>query len=404
MHDLATVILFIGGLVFLAHAFVAVFERTRVPDVLWLILIGVMLGPAFGIVRPQDFGKVGSVFTTIALVIILFEGGLEISVAELRKAWKNTILVTVFTYMIAWALLSGALVLALPLSTLESLYVGAILAGPAPSVVIPLARHMKISDSGRTTLMLESPIGEAISIVMALALLQTLEMGRMSVGLVLGQLIASFVFAIVLGAISGYLWSLTLDRVRQLRNAIFLTPSAVFIVYGLTEFLGYSGPIAALAFGIILGNVATLDLPWIHQRTKLSPLAHSETEKLFFSEAVFLVKTFFFVYLGISLQLGDYVALATGLALVGGLLLARVLGVQLATRILGGTGDDLVSMSVLIPKGTAAAVLAGLPIQLGLQRGGQMQDLVYGVVFLSIIATAVLVYLAERVRPATARA
>jgi NhaP-type Na+/H+ or K+/H+ antiporter len=252
--------------------------------------------------------------------------------------------------------------------------------------------------------MLESPIGEALCVVIALALLQTIEMGRMSVGLLLGHLMSSFVFAIVLGALSGYVWSLTLDRVRQLRNAIFLTPSAVFIVYGLTEFFGFSGPIAALAFGIVLGNVGTVKLPWIHERTKLAPLSHSDTEKLFFGEAVFLVKTFFFVYLGISIQLDDYVALATGLALVGGLLLARVLGIQLATRLLGGTSDDLVSMSILIPKGTAAAVLAGLPIQLGLARGAQMQDLVYGVVFVSILATAILVYLAERARPAKKRA
>ncbi len=267
MHDLSSVILFIGGLVFLAHAFVAVFERTRVPDVLWLILIGVMLGPVFGIVRPQDFGKVGAVFTTVALVIILFEGGLEISIEEMRKAWKSTFLVTLFTYVIAWAILTGALVAILPFSTLESLYVGAVLAGPAPSVVIPLARQMKISDSGRTTLMLESPIGEALCVVIALALLQTIEMGRMSIGLLLGQLISAFVFAIVLGALSGYVWSLTLDRVRQLRNAIFLTPSAVFIVYGLTEFFGFSGPIAALAFGIVLGNVGTMKLPWIHENS-----------------------------------------------------------------------------------------------------------------------------------------
>jgi Kef-type K+ transport system membrane component KefB len=101
--------------------------------------------------------------------------------------------------------------------------------------------------------------------------------------------------------------------------------------------------------------------------------------------------------------LDDYVALATGLALVGGLLLARVLGIRLATHLLGGTGDDLVSMSILIPKGTAAAVLAGLPIQIGLARGAQMQDLINGVVFVSILATAILVFLAERARPAERR-
>lgn len=396
MHDLSTVILFIGGLVFLAHAFVAVFERTRVPDVLWLIVIGVAIGPAFHVVGPEDFGKVGSVFTTIALVIILFEGGLEISIQALRDAWRATLLVTMLTYLLTWALLTSVMVILLPFSLLESLYVGAVLAGPAPSVVIPLARQMRISDSGRTTLLLESPIGEALCVVIALALVQAFSIGETSIGHVLGQLIASFVFAIALGVASGFVWSLALDRVRQLRNAIFLTPSAVFIVYGVTEFFGYSGPIAALAFGIVVGNVATLELPWLHERTKLRPMAHSETEKLFFSEAVFLVKTFFFVYLGIAIQFNDVMMFLIGVLLVAGLLAARTAGIMVARRIIGGPQDDMRSMSVLVPKGTAAAVLAGVPLQLGIVNGQSMQDLVYGVVFVSIVVTAVLVYLIER--------
>ena len=82
----ALVLVFIGLLVFLAHLFVALFERTRVPDVLYLILIGVIVGPVLGIVSPEDFGKVGGVFTTVALVVILFEAGLELSVESLRSS------------------------------------------------------------------------------------------------------------------------------------------------------------------------------------------------------------------------------------------------------------------------------------------------------------------------------
>src|SRR3970282_2289603 len=102
------VILFVGMLVFLAHLFVALFERTRVPDVLYLIVIGLVLGPLLEFIQPEDFGKVGRVFTTIALVVILFEGGLELSIDMLKKTWRSSVLITVLSYVISFGVLAVA--------------------------------------------------------------------------------------------------------------------------------------------------------------------------------------------------------------------------------------------------------------------------------------------------------
>ena len=63
----AWIIAIVGLLVFLAHAFTALFQRTRVPDVLLLITIGILLGPVLGLVHPGHFGKVGPVFAQVAL-------------------------------------------------------------------------------------------------------------------------------------------------------------------------------------------------------------------------------------------------------------------------------------------------------------------------------------------------
>lgn len=396
MHELAPAIIAIGLLVFLAHAFVAIFHRTRVPDVLWLILIGVVSGPILGLVRPEDFGKTGQVFTTIALVVILFEGGLEISIENLRQSLRNTLVVTILTYVFAWVLLSGLAFLFLSIAVREALYIGAVLAGPAPSVIIPLAKLMNISEKTRTTVTLESPLGEALCIVVALAILESFSIPEFQVGHFIGDMVASFAFALVIGAGSGFAWSLLLTRVRQLRNAVFLTPAAVFIVYGVAEFLGYSGPIAALAFGIVLGNAESFHLPWLAGKTGLIPVGNSEREKEFFAEAAFLVKTFFFVFLGISVQLTDVSSIGVSLILVGGLLLSRYVSILLISGGAEITQQEVIQMSVLIPKGTAAAVLASLPLQLGVVGGADLRDIVYAVVFLSIVLTAILIFLVER--------
>jgi NhaP-type Na+/H+ or K+/H+ antiporter len=396
------VIVFVGLLIFLAHLFVALFERTRVPDVLYLTIIGVIIGPLLGVVTPEDFGKLGAVFTTIALVIILFEGGLDLSLEPLRRSFRRTILVTLLSYFFALAVLTPFLMAITTLSLRTALFVAAVLAGPAPSIVIPLVRQMRLRETSRVMLMLESPLGEALCILIALAVLETFKIDTIHLGHLAGRLLSSFVFAILIGAISGYFWSLLLDRIRQLRHAIFTTPSFVFIVFGITEFLGFSGPVAVLTFGITLGNIELIKVPWLAEKTKLIPLRHNETEKLFFGEIVFVVKTFFFVYIGLSVRLTDLSAMALALSLCGLLLVARLFAIRLAAEKSITPVEDALAMSVMIPKGTAAAVLAGIPLQMGLAGGELIRNLTYGVVIYSIILTSLLIFLLEKTSFATA--
>lgn len=73
----ALTIVFVGITIFLSHYFATLFARTKIPDVLWLFTIGLLLGPVGGLVRPENFGAVGPVFTTITLVFILFESGID---------------------------------------------------------------------------------------------------------------------------------------------------------------------------------------------------------------------------------------------------------------------------------------------------------------------------------------
>ena len=147
--ETALVIVFIGLLVFLAHLFVALFERTRIPDVLYLILIGIIIGPVLQIVTPEDFGKVGNVFTIVALVVILFEAGLELSVESLRESFGNTVIITIVSFVVTTLLATAAVYQFTNLDIPFSLFVGVLLAGPAPAVVIPLIKHLEISGGRR---------------------------------------------------------------------------------------------------------------------------------------------------------------------------------------------------------------------------------------------------------------
>lgn len=394
--EFSLVIMFVGLLVFVAHLVAALFERTRIPDVLYLMLIGVVIGPVLQVVSPADFGKVGHVFTTIALAVILFEGGLELDLTSMLTSFRGTVIVMIVAYvvtMVVTAILAYAL---MGFPALTSLYVAAVLAGPAPALVIPLVRQLQLTPRAKTVLMLESAFGEALCVVVALALVETIKLGELQVGKMLGSLLSSFLLAIIIGFGGGFLWSIALNKIRELQHAMFLTPAFVFFLFGISSFLGFSGPITALAFGITIGNADLLQFEALGKYTRLMPIRHNDTERAFFAETVFLLKTFFFVYIGLSLNLGNWWLVLMAAAFTLSLLLARLVSVRFSTDRRTTTVRDARLMATMIPKGTAAAVLGSLLLQMGVAEGEMVQNLIYAVVVLSIIFTALLVFFQEK--------
>jgi potassium/hydrogen antiporter len=395
------IIIFIGVLVFLAHAFVVLFQKLKIPDILYLILIGLIIGPILNLTSPEDFGKTGPIFTTIALVVILFEGGLELNFDMIRKTLRNSITLILLTYFITSLLLVCYFFFLMKYDLLTSTFISSVLAGPAPAVIIPLIKHLNLSKQTRITLTLEAGLGEALCILVSLAIFESLKLKDIQTGKAIGNIISSFLLASVIGFIAGYFWSLVLNKIRNLRNAIFTTPSFVFIIYGLCEFLGFSGPIGVLALGATLCNIKFLHLPIISEKINLLPIEHNETEKLFFGEIVFLLKTFFFVYLGLSIAFKDiYFLMVAGGAIVI-IIIVRIITVRVLFRKDEIYKSDKSIISIMISKGLATAVLGSLLFEFQLPRGDEIQNLIYYIILLSIIANSIFVFILEKRKTVT---
>ncbi|HVM33698.1 MAG TPA: cation:proton antiporter [bacterium] len=387
------VILSVGLLAFLAHFFVALFDKARIPDVLPLLLLGLLVGPFLGWVTPDTFGQVGPIFTTVTLIVILFEGGLGIQFSVLKRSLGQGLGLSLLTFVLTLGLVTlGGM--ALGFSFLESLLLGSILGGTSPSVVIPLVARLTLRAETKASLLLESTFSDVLCIVVTLGILQAAKQPSPQVGLILGNIVAAFLLAGALGVAGGVGWSLLLKHVRKLENSTFLTPAFVLVLYGLTELLGYSGAIAALCFGVFLGNASNLPLPLLKQWT-LEPVKLNEMEKSFFAEAVFLLKTFFFVYIGLSVQLGDGPLLLQSLGLVLCLMLLRIPVVRLALPH-QLPRKDAVDASLMVAKGLAAAALASLPLSEGLPFGAHLREVVFAVILFSMVGTAVFLFLAEK--------
>jgi len=208
----------------------------------------------------------------------------------------------------------------------------------------------------------------------------------------MGQIIASFSLAVFFGCAGGFLWSILLNRVRTIQNFLFTTPAFVFVVFGIVELLGFSGAIASLAFGITLANIELLNFPFLKRYIPHEPIELNETEKVFLSEVVFLLKTFFFVYIGLSIHLKEFWWFYLGFMLTILVFILRFFVVRFSVYRTTPIADASL-MAAMVPKGLATAALASIPLQQGILGGEFIQNVAYAVVLFSIVLTSILIFL-----------
>lgn len=438
--DVSLVILALGLLIFLAHIFVALFDRLGIPDILPLMLLGLFIGPVMGLVTQDALGQVGPVFSTIALVVILFESGLGLKFAELRSSLGTSTSVCVLSFLASAIVAAVIAVTTFGFPIASSIALGFIIAGTSSAVIIPLLANLAIDRDLKVILTLESSISDVLCIIGTLSVIRVVTTGDVNSGQIVGGLIASLTLSTIMGFLFGVIWSYTLNFFRELENAILTTPAFLCILYALSEIMGFSGPVAALSFGVTLGNVRSLRLPTVGHLLGINT-SQPEAEKrllvgalIFFgklfrfkpvaeeagtdglqyqslsnvearelnyidravlSELSFAIKTFFFVYLGLSIRFGELAIFAGGVFLTLWIYLSRI---PVTLGVLGKKMrmSDVTVASIMAPKGLAAAVLASMPLQAGMAFGAEVQNITYSVILVSTVLTALLIFLTQK--------
>lgn len=400
MHDAALVIGLVGVLIFAAHLFEAIFRQTRIPDVLPLVVIGLVLGPLLGIATPTSFGAVGPIFTVVTFVLILFEAGTGLSFSSLRKTYKETLILTTVTFILNVVLIGVAAHYLMGLGFIKSFLLASVVGGISSAIIAPMLGQLNMQEDGKTVLLLESSVTDVFCVIAALSFIDISGLGditQFDIGLGMGKMIASFLLAAMMGTVGAFGWSYIFNKVRGLQNSMFTTAAIVFVIFGLAEWLGYSGAIAALAFGVTLGNISSLRLPKLYSGFNTDFSGLNISEKAFFAEMVFILKTFFFVYIGISLQLADWWLIVVGLILTVLIFMIRLPVVKF-TVLKSTPVTDASMLAVVIPRGLAAAVLASIPFQQGMEGGEIIQNTAYAIILISIIITSLLVFLIDKTK------
>jgi potassium/hydrogen antiporter len=362
----------------------------RVPEIVFLLGLGALLGPSALDVLDVPLDSLGAQLVfTLGVSSILFYGGLNLSLEVLRKVWVSLGLLAVPGVLVT-ALVTGAaaaLVFGLPFE--EGLLIGAVLSPTDPAILIPLFVGSRLRAKVAQTVVAESAFNDPTGAVLALAIAGALLSGKNSLTGPAGDFVGQLALSTAGGILAGVVLS---AAISSRRTGIWRESSAIAVLavvamsYVSLDFAGGSGYLGAFLAGLIVGNMRMLGLS-MHDEHKrdLVITARSLSD---------IVTIFVFVLVGANLPfraLGEDILPA--LAVVAVLLLvARPLTVaicMLPDRRSRWSRAELAFVCWTRETGVVPAALVGVLAALAVPNGDQLASVVALAIVVTLLVQAV---------------
>ena len=368
-------------------------ERLGLPVVLLFLVLG-MLGGSEGLGRIvfEDYGlavRIG----TIALVLILLDGGLNTSISAVRQVfWPATSLATLGVFLTAAAVAGFGRLLGLTWT--EALLLGAVVSSTDAAAVFAVLRGGRISLKQKLsrTLELESCVNDPMAIILTVALVEIFQstagtggaaggLGGVNWWKVAGQVPAQLIIGTLVGVAVGTIGHWLLSRVRLTTSGLYpaLTISLAFVSFGAATLAWGSGFMAVFATGMVLGN--SRRLPFGNSLGRVH------------DAVAWLSQIGMFLMLGLLVFPSRLVPVAwTGLTLgVFLALVARPVAVWLCTRGFGFDWRETTYLSVVGLRGAVPVILATFPVLAGVEGADRVFNLVFFIVVVSSVMPGLLI-------------
>jgi NhaP-type Na+/H+ or K+/H+ antiporter len=358
--------------------------RVGLPAILPLLVVGFVVGPLLGWLDPSRFIDPELLFPAVSLAVglILFEGGLTLSLPEVRETRGVVIRLVTVGALVTWlgATLAAWWLVDLPLQ-LAFLF-GALVIVTGPTVIGPLLRIVRPSARIGNVLKWEGILIDAIGAMVAVLVFEFLLIENREMAL--GQTVVLFLRFIVTGGVVGALagWALALLLRRRLVPDYLINLVALAFVFAAFAGASALAPEAGLLATVLMGMViANLGVPNI-------------TDLLSFKEDLtVLFISLLFIVLAANV---DLAAFMTALSVPSLLLLATVILVIRPLSVFVSTlGSSLalnekLFLGWIAPRGIVAAAVSSLFASKLVSAGFEGAEALVPLVFLVIVGTVLL--------------
>lgn len=337
--------------------------RLRLPSILLLLASGVVLGNLFGLNPDELLQNVAAAspessigptllfpLVSLAVAVVLFEGGLTLRLAELRESGGDVLRLCTIGVAVSWALLTVAAWQIVGIDLRVSALLGAILVVTGPTVIAPLLRHIQPDHRVGSVVKWEGIVIDPVGAVLAVLVFQVIGSdGQAAFSDALITLLITTAIGSVLGFSAGMLLVYLLKKYwipDFLQGVVFL--AAALGVFALSNWLQReSGLVTVTLLGIYLAN------------QKQASIKHVVEFK---EHLVVLFVSCLFIVLGSRLDIHQVLELGPRglLFLAATIVVVRPLSVYLATLGSKLNVRERTFLACLAPRGIVAAAVTSI--------------------------------------------
>lgn len=316
MPTVSVTFFFVAVVILLGFLTAKTFQLTRVPDIPILLSFGLLLGPLNRAAVEHGLGgsdylvanlnvtglKTFAPFiSALALIVILFDSGLKLDFAQFGRSMRPAFLHTLPTFLLTVLLIALTAGYFFGMPPLISVVLGVALSNVGQTVSAALLRGIHLDAEVRSIYFVEMAIYDLISIPLLVSLLEFAQGTTVGADIFAQSLAKVISISVLTGLGGGAFWIWVLLKLRERTYAYMITLAALLLVYSLNTFLGGSGPVSVLIFGLVIGNrervMLLVGLP-------AGPSVQQDLVHIFHDEITFFVRAFYFIFLGITFSTG----------------------------------------------------------------------------------------------------
>lgn len=353
--------------------------RLRLPGIVMLIGAGLLLGPVFGVLEFETTSEHLTELIGLGVAIILFEGGMDLKLGELKKSGRGVGRLVLLGGPITWLLSALAAHYIIGLSWAVAVVLGAILVVTGPTVILPILRYARLQQSSTALLKWEGIVNDPIGVLLAVLSFQYFTNTGETFADTALALGSAVLVALVLGGAGG----LAITRLyarggvpEHLKPPMLMV--LVLLAFSLSNQVQHeAGLLTVTIMGMVLGNAR---------------LAGLEDLQRFKENLTVVLVSVLFVVITARLEFDQLLLLdARALLFIGAvLLLIRPLSVGLATLGAGMRGADRALLAWIAPRGIVAAATAGLfgpaMVEAGYADASILLPLVFAIIIVTVLA------------------
>ncbi|NKE07351.1 potassium/proton antiporter [Mesobacillus selenatarsenatis] len=350
--------------------------RLGVPSLIFFIMVGMVMGSdVLGIIYFDNAG-LAQMIGVIALVIILFEGGLQTDLKDVKPVIIPSLSLATVGVLITSGIVAVAAKMILGLDWLEAILFGAIVGSTDAAAVFAVLKGHNISPKLGSTLEAESGSNDPMAVFLTVAMIELITIPDASILKLIGDFFLQMGLGLILGVIFGKVAVKSLNSINLDSSGLYPVFATAFalLTYGVTTFLNGSGLLAVYIAAITIGN---------------AEIAYRHSIFRFTEGFAWMMQILMFVILGLLVfpsELFNLAILIQGILIsVILMMVARPAAVFISTIKMDYSQKERIFLSWAGLKGAVPIILATFPLLAGIEDSHQIFNVVFFVVLTSAL-------------------